>query len=138
MFGLVIYLFGAPVTYAAKNLKIVAMSSAEAEYAAAAYTCKEIMFVRKVLGDLGFTPSGPTVLCVDNQAAIKVAENVGVTARTKHFDDTLHFFRHQVEHRVVVPTFVRTHHQCADGFTKPLGKGPFREWSRKLIHMNDD
>jgi len=95
------------------------------------------VFVRKILSDLGCNLKGPTVLCVDNQAAIKVAENVGVTARTKHFVDTLHYFRHLVEHRVVIPTFVRTQHQCADGFTKPLGKGPHREWCRRLIHVDE-
>ena len=120
MFGYVVYLFGAPISFAAKNLKIVAMSSAEAEYAAAAYTCKEIAFIRKVLTDLGHKINGPVVLCVDNQAAIKIAESVGVTGRTKHFSDAIHFFRHLVEHNAIVPTFVRTNNQCADGFTKPL------------------
>ena len=54
-----IYLYGGPITYAAKNLKIVALSSAEAEYAAASYTCKECQFVGKVLSDIGFAPKGP-------------------------------------------------------------------------------
>ena len=133
MFGYVIYLYGSPISYAAKSLKIVALSSAEAEYAAASYTCKEVQFVRKVMSDLGFPPKGPVVLAVDNQAAIKIAENVGVTARTKHFVDAIHYFRHLVDHRVVVPTFVRTNFQRADGFTKPLGKGVFRDWTRKLL-----
>ena len=137
MFGYVIYLYGAPISFAAKNLKIVALSSAEAEYAAASYACKECQFVRKVLSDIGFAPKGPVVLAVDNQAAIKIAENVGVTARTKHFVDAIHYFRHLVDHRVVVPTFVRTNHQCADGFTKPLGKSLFREWTRKLLVVDE-
>ena len=85
------------------------------------------------MSDLGFPPKGPVVLAVDNQAAIKIAENVGVTARTKHFVDAIHYFRHLVDHRVVVPTFVRTNFQRADGFTKPLGKGVFRDWTRKLL-----
>ena len=110
----------------------VALSSAEAEYAAASYTCREIEFVRHILDDLGFFISGPTVLAVDNQAAIKIAENVGVTGRTKHFADAIHYFRHVVEHRVVVPTFVRTDVQRADGFTKALGKGPFKAWQQML------
>ena len=45
MFGYVIYLFGSPISFVAKNLKIVALSSAEAEYAAASYCCKEVQFV---------------------------------------------------------------------------------------------
>lgn len=135
MFGYVVYLFGAPVSFAAKNLRIVALSSAEAEYAAAAYTCKEVSFIRKILTDLGHKINGPVVMCVDNQAAIKIAENVGVTGRTKHFVDTIHYFRHLVEHNVIVPTFVRTNHQRADGMTKPLGKTNFREWCRSLMNF---
>ena len=62
MFGFVIYMYGAPISFTAKKLKVVALSSAEAEYAAAAYTCKEIAFVRNVLSDVGVSLSGPTVL----------------------------------------------------------------------------
>ena len=131
-FGYVIYLFGAPVSYASKRLKVIAHSSAEAEYAAASYACREIVFVRNVLADLGFQVSGPTVLAVDNQAAIKIAENHGVTSRTKHFGDAMHYLRHLVDHRVVRLTFVRTDAQHADGFTKILGKSPFRLWSKLL------
>ena len=131
-FGYVVYLFGAPVSFASKRLKVIALSSAEAEYAAAAYACREIEFVRHILSDLGFSLSGPTVLAVDNQAAIKIAENMGVTGRTKHFSDAIHYFRHVVEHRVVVPIFVRTNNQHADGFTKALGKGPFKSWQQLL------
>ena len=138
MFGYVIYLFGSPISFVAKNLKIVALSSAEAEYAAASYCCKEVQFVRKLLGDLGFPPKGPVVVAVDNQAAIKIAENIGVTGRTKHFTDAIHYFRHLVDHRVVLPTFVRTNYQRADGFTKPLGKGPFREWMKNLLYVPED
>ena len=110
-----------------------ALSSAEAEYAAASYACKECQFVRKVLSDVGFGPKDPVVLAVDNQAAIKIAENIGVTARTKHFIDAIHYFRHLVDHRLVTPTFVRTEFQRADGFTKPLEKSKFRMWTNMLL-----
>ena len=79
MFGFVVFLFGAPISFTAKRLKVVAMSSAEAEYAAASYTCKEIAFIRGILSDLGFQIRHPTVLAVDNQAAIQISQNQGVT-----------------------------------------------------------
>ena len=40
MFGFMIYFMGAPISFASKQLKVVALSSAEAEYAAASYTCR--------------------------------------------------------------------------------------------------
>ena len=110
------------------------MSSAEAEYAAASYACREVVFVRNVLVDLGFSLSHPTVLCVDNRAAIEIAHNIGVTSRNKHFVDAIHYFRHLVDHRVVIPSHVLTKSQRADGFTKCLGKSPYKEWLRLLLH----
>ena len=136
LFGYVIYFMGAPVSYICKHLRVVALSSAEAEYAAASYACKEIVFVRNVLNDLGFAISSPTTLAVDNKAAIAIAENLGVTARNKHFNDAIHYFRHLVDHRVIVPTHVRTEYQRADGFTKCLSKTPYRKWLNLLL-LND-
>ena len=88
---LVMFLFGGLISFAAKRIKVVATSSAEAEYAAAAYTCKEIVFVRNLCDFFGIKVDGPTLLCVDNQAAIAVAENLGVTGRNKHFTDSIHY-----------------------------------------------
>ena len=94
----------------------------------------EAVFVRNVLIDLGFPIQHPTVLCVDNKAAIEIAHNIGVTSRNKHFIDAIHYFRHLVDHRIIIPSHVLTKYQRADGFTKCLGKSPFREWLRLLLH----
>ena len=79
-FEYVMYLYRAPVSFAAKRLKVVALSSAAAEYVASSCACREIVFVRNVLADLGFTISQPTVLAVDNQAALRIAENLGTVS----------------------------------------------------------
>ena len=110
-----------------------ALSSAKVEYATASYACREVAFVRNVLVGLGFPLMHPTVVCVDNRAAIEIAHNIGVTSRNKHFVDAIHYFRHLVDHRIVIPTHVLTKHQRADGFTKCLGKSPFKEWLRMLL-----
>jgi hypothetical protein len=135
MFGYVLYLYGGPVSFAAKKLKVVALSSAEAEYAAASYSCKEVVFVRNLCDFLGVKLSHPTVVCVDNQAAIKIAENLGVTAKNKHFQDAIHYFRHLCDHRVVTPVFVTTNHQHADGFTKPLDGQKYKTWRDWLVTL---
>ena len=137
MFGYVVYLYGGPISFASKSLKVIALSSAEAEYAAAAFTCKELMFVRNLCDFLGVRLDGPTVMAVDNQAAIKIAENLGVTGRNKHFQDSLHYFRHLVDHRVVSPVYVTTKNQRADGFTKPLDNTTFKRWKLLLSNLLD-
>ena len=133
MFGYVVCLYGGPVAFAAKRLKVIAHSSAEAEYAAASYSCKEIAFVRNVCSELELGLDGPVCLAVDNEAAIKIAENRGVSGRTKHFSDAIHYIRHMIDHLVVRVRYVSTHEQLADGFTKPLDKGKFRVWCSRLL-----
>ena len=133
MFGYVVYLYGGPVAFAAKRLKVVAHSSAEAEYAAASYSSKEVAFVRNVCVELGVELSGPVCLGVDNTAAITIANNRGVTGRTKHFSDAIHYIRHMIDHLIVRVRYVPTRFQLADGFTKPLAKPQFRAWCGRLL-----
>ena len=133
MFGSVVYLYGGIISYASKQLKIVCFSSCEAEYAAAANCCKEISFIRKICTDMGVSLDGQLLLLVDNTAAIEVAENVGVTAKTKHFETCVHYFRHEVQHGRIIPIHVLTSHQRADGFTKGLDRTKFLEWFRALF-----
>ena len=133
MFGYVLYLYGGPISFASKRIKVITQSSAEAEYAAAAYACKEIAFVRKLCDFLGVGLSGPTVLAVDNKAAIEIAQNMGVTGRNKHFEDSIHYFRHLVDHQSVTPVFVSTDKQKADGLTKPLQGGKFTDWCKWIV-----
>ena len=138
MLGYVIYFYGSIISYASKHMKIVALSSAEAEYAASAYTCKEITFIRNVLKDLNYKLSSPTILAVDNKAAIEISHNLGVTARNKHFKDTLHFFRHLVDHRIIHPIHVSTKFQRADGMTKCLDRSAFRDWCKLLYGFDTE
>jgi len=131
MFGYVCYLYGGPVSFASKLLKVVALSTAEAEYAAASYTCKEITFLRQVCNELGVALHGKLALGVDNTAAIEIANNMGVTGRNKHFIDAIHYFRDQVDRECIMPIHVTTDLQRADGFTKPVKD--FIKWMKWLL-----
>ena len=79
MFGYCVYLFGGLVSFASKQMKIVALSSCEAEYVAAVACCKEITFIRNICADLGLNLTGSLILAVDNTAAVDVAHNQGVS-----------------------------------------------------------
>ena len=73
------------------------------------------------------------VLGVDNTAAIDIAHDVGVSARTKHFERAIHYLRDLTQLRRVVPAFVNTLQQRADGYTKVLDKSTFQQWKSKAI-----
>ena len=132
-FGYVVYMYGGPVSFASKLLKVIALSSAEAEYAAASYTCKEIEFVRNVCSDLGFPLQSRVMLAVDNTAAVQIIENSGVTARTKHFQDSIHYVRQLYNLQRLAVKHVVTSLQRADGFTKPLEKRLFLQWAPCIV-----
>ena len=133
MFGYGIYLYGGLISFASKQLKTVAHSSCEAEYAAASYCCKEIEFVRNICADMGVTLQGRLVLAVDNTAAIDVAHDVGVSSKTKHFDRAIHYIRDLTQMKRVVPAYVKTDKQKADGYTKALDKSKYLAWRKNVV-----
>ena len=57
----------------------------------------------------------------DSQACIKIAENPCLAERTKHFDIKYHWLREKIKAGQVKLTYINTHEQLADIFTKPLG-----------------
>ena len=134
MFGYGIYLYGGLISFASKQLKTVAFSSCEAEYAAASFACKEIEFIRQICRDMGVQFTGSLVLSVDNTAAIDVANDIGVSGRTKHFDRAIHYVRDLTQLKRILPVFVNTFQQRADGYTKILDKSTFVKWVSNILH----
>ena len=61
------------------------------------------------------------------------SENMGVTGRTKHFVDNIHYVRQLYDYGKIYIVHVRTHLQRADGFTKPLDKLLYIPWRSTLI-----
>ena len=133
MFGYGIYLFGGLISYGSKQLKTVAFSSCEAEYAAASYACKEVEFIRNICADMGVVLQSRLVLALDNTAAIDIANDVGVSARTKHFDRAIHYLRDLTQMRRILPFYVKATDQRADGYTKALDKSKFYAWVHHIL-----
>ena len=96
------------ISYQARRIKsklcVAGDSSCETEYAASAAACKEINFLRGIMS-VGFIPEGPIILAVDNDAAIRVANDVGVTKRNMHFERAAHYIRHALIHNRVLNSY---------------------------------
>ncbi|XP_068323337.1 uncharacterized mitochondrial protein AtMg00810-like [Pyrus communis] len=63
------------VTWKSKKQNVIARSSAEAEYRAMASTACELIWLKGLLSDLGFSINTPMSLFCDNQAAMHIASN---------------------------------------------------------------
>jgi hypothetical protein len=80
-----------------------------------------------------FASSRYNIYC-DNESAIKLAKNLAFHWRTKHFDVNVHFVRELQDKEQVSITHVKSEHQLADIFTKPL-PGPRFVTLRERIGM---
>ncbi|CAO2822882.1 unnamed protein product [Amaranthus hypochondriacus] len=118
--GFCILLGQSPISWKAKRQSIVARSSGEAEYRAMALTICEVMWLKKLFKDLGLKHTGITTLYCDNKAALAIASNLVHHERMKHVDIDYHFIRDQVNAHTVHPTYIPSHSQVADVFTKIL------------------
>ena len=123
--GVVTKMNSCAVGWMSTKTKVVTLSSAESEYLAAGEAVKCILSHRQMLKEMNRTQLTGTVLYIDNQAAISLASNDVFHNRTKHIDMRHHFIREHVQSGVVIPSWVSTHEQEADLFTKALGKIPF-------------
>ncbi|CAL2248101.1 unnamed protein product [Prunus armeniaca] len=74
------------VTLRSKKQNIVSRSSGEAEYHGMSQGLCKLLWLRRLLGDLGFEPHKPMDLYCDNNATIAIAHNLVQYDRTKHVE----------------------------------------------------
>ena len=99
---------------------MVALSTCEAEYVAAATVACQTVWLRRLLGELTSVEAHPPALMVDNQPAIALAKNPIHHDWSKHLNVKFHFLRDCVDGGQIVIEFVETSWQLADVLTKPL------------------
>jgi hypothetical protein len=89
--GVVYFLGKSVVTWASQKQKIVALSSCEAEYVAAAAAACQGVWLSRLIGDLLETKEMPVKLLMDNMSAIALSKNPVHHDMSKHIDTKYHF-----------------------------------------------
>jgi hypothetical protein len=130
--GFCVFVGGNLISWRSKKQHVVARSSAEAEYRAMASAACELIWLKSLLLDMGITSKAPMTLFCDNQAAMHIAANPVFHERTKHIDVDCHFIRQQVQQQIITPSYIRSHDQLADIFTKVLPSVQFQQLLSKL------
>jgi hypothetical protein len=120
--GYVVKIGTGAVSWSSKLQSLVALSTTEAEHIAAVEAGKEIIWMRQLMGELGYTISEPSVLRMDNQSAIAVSKNPEHHGKMKHLALRLFWLRDAVQDGVISPSFVTTNEMAADIFTKSLDR----------------
>nr|XP_016458147.1 PREDICTED: uncharacterized protein LOC107781862 [Nicotiana tabacum] len=91
--GFCILLGGSLVDWKSKKQSVVSLSSAEAEYRSMSKATAEIIWVSRLLSDLGIQVPSPIQFFCDNQATIHIVKNPVFHERTKHAELDCHFIR---------------------------------------------
>jgi hypothetical protein len=122
--GYLVLLSGTAISWNSRAQKMIALSSTKAEYMSLSNTCRQLVWMRSFLKELGMLV-GTIPLCGDNQGAIFNASNPVQEKRTKHIDIRFHYICEKVSDGEVTLHFVTTNQNPADIFTKNLARDNF-------------
>ncbi|CAL9006242.1 unnamed protein product [Prunus brigantina] len=130
--GYFTFVGGNLVTWRSKKQKVVSRSSAEAEYRGMAHGVCELLWLRRLLRDLGFGPKKPMDLYCDNKAAIAIAHNPVQHDRTKHVEVDRNFIKEKLDAEIVSFPFISSEYQLAEVLTKAVSTSIFHNSLDKL------
>ncbi|KAH9680956.1 hypothetical protein KPL71_026757 [Citrus sinensis] len=117
LIGFLFMLNGCTINWKASLQSVVALSTTEAEYTAAAEAIKEAIWLRGMVTELGFEQKQITVHC-DSQSAICLSKNQIHHEKTKHIDIKLHFVRLEISKGVIKLAKIHTDSNIADNLPK--------------------
>lgn len=134
--GNIFLLSGGAISWLSKKQCVVSLSSTEAEYIALSTATQELVYLRRLLSDLGVQHDKPTVLMEDNQGTIALAQNPVFHARTKHIDIRHHYVREAIQKNVISLQYCHTKNMIADVLTKAVVKTQFQRLIRLMGLVN--
>ncbi|GJZ43782.1 putative ribonuclease H-like domain-containing protein [Tanacetum coccineum] len=117
------------ISWQCKKQTIVATSTTEAEYVAAANCCGQVLWVQNQLLDYGFNFMN-TKIHIDNESTICIVKNPVYHSKTKHIEIRHHFIRDCYEKKLISVEKIHTDLNVADLLTKPFD-GP---WFNYLVN----
>ena len=119
--GYICFFNGCAISWKSKAQRNVARSSCEAEYIALNEGGAEIIWLRKILTELELQdPEKSTLIWVDNEPAIALANHKMIKHRTKHIALKYDWIREQIEEGQITVKHKSTKENVADLFTKIL------------------
>jgi len=117
---------------AVKKQPTIALLSTEVEYRGATIAACEVVWLQKLLSDLGQLMDAHVVIYYDNISSILLANNPVYHARTKHIEVHYHFIREKNLAKEIDLIHVSTEDQVADIFTKALGIDKLKKFRKML------
>lgn len=130
--GLIVKMGTGAISWGSRLQSMVTLSTTEAEYISATEAGQEILWLRNLFTEFGFTFTSPSKLFMDNQSAIAVANNPEHHGRMKHLDLRHYWLRGVVKKRKIEVLYISTKDMPADIMTKALGRVKVQDMCSKL------
>ncbi|GJW62352.1 putative ribonuclease H-like domain-containing protein, partial [Tanacetum coccineum] len=112
------------ISWKCKKQTIVANSTIEAEYVAAANCCGQVLWIQNQMLDYGFNFMN-TKIYIDNESTICIVKNPMFHSKTKHIEIRHHFIRDSYEKRLIQVIKIHTDHNVVDLLTKAFDVSRF-------------
>ena len=100
-------------------------STLQAETYAFVDVCKEVVWDRDLMSELGFPQTSPTTARCDNRGVVLQSKNQVNHGVAKHFRLSQGYVRYVTDEKLVNPTDVASEDNQSDMLTKPLTKALF-------------
>ncbi|GJW60296.1 putative ribonuclease H-like domain-containing protein [Tanacetum coccineum] len=113
------------ISWQCKKQTIVATSTTEAEYVAAANCCGQVLWIQNQMLDYGFNFMN-TKIYIDNESTICIVKNPVYHSKTKHIAIRHHFIRDAYEKKLIQVLKIHTDDNVADLLTKAFDVSRFQ------------
>ncbi|GJT88381.1 putative ribonuclease H-like domain-containing protein [Tanacetum coccineum] len=113
------------ISWQCKKQTVVATSTTEAEYVAAASCCGQVLWIQNQLLDYGYNFMN-TIIYIDNTSTICIIENPVQHSKTKHIEIRHHFIRDCNTKKLIQMAKIDTQLNVADLLTKGFDAGRFQ------------
>ncbi|GJS91859.1 putative ribonuclease H-like domain-containing protein [Tanacetum coccineum] len=112
------------ILWQCKKQTIVATSTTEAEYVAAANCYGQVLWIQNQILDYGFNFIN-TKIYIDNESTICIVKNPVFHSKTKHIEIRHHFIRDAYEKKLIQVLKIHTNDNVADLLTKAFDVSRF-------------
>ena len=126
---------GAAVCFGSKRQSSTMLSSAAAELVAGSVAATDGIYLRNLLDELGWPPSAPTRLHIDNKATVALAHDPQAFQKTKHVARCHHYLRECVDEGSLEVHNIHTDFNVSDIFTKALEPKKFRLFRACVMNL---
>ncbi|GJW06298.1 putative ribonuclease H-like domain-containing protein [Tanacetum coccineum] len=113
------------ISWQCKKQTVVANSTTEAEYVAAASCCGQVLWIQNQMLDYGYNFMN-TKIFIDNESTICIVNNPVFHSKTKHIEIKHHFIRDSNEKKLIQMIKIHTDQNVADLLTKAFDVGRFQ------------